>query len=142
MAQRGKAISVKVSRLKVIKALSSALDKVEKEYKAWKKAEEAYQKAEEKYRKDIAKIAISQYAKAENIRVNTRWNGVVNVDFDIPANLIALPQEPQRDSSVKCVNEYEYNSQADEISNAIRILEMSDEEIVSTSTYQAVARYL
>jgi hypothetical protein len=30
----------------------------------------------------------------------------------------------------------------EEMSNAIRILKMTDEEVVSTSTYQAVARYL
>ena len=30
----------------------------------------------------------------------------------------------------------------DEIENAIRILKMTDEETVSTSTYNAIARYL
>jgi hypothetical protein len=29
-----------------------------------------------------------------------------------------------------------------EIQNAIRVLSMSDEEVVSTSTYQSVSRYL
>jgi hypothetical protein len=30
----------------------------------------------------------------------------------------------------------------EEIENAIRILKMTDEEVVSTSTYNAIARYL
>jgi hypothetical protein len=40
------------------------------------------------------------------------------------------------------MNEYEYRSQKEEIENAIRILKMTDEEVVNTSTYNAVARYL
>jgi hypothetical protein len=40
------------------------------------------------------------------------------------------------------MNEYQYKEQKEEIENAIRILKMTDEEVVSTSTYQAVARYL
>jgi len=30
----------------------------------------------------------------------------------------------------------------EEISNAIRILQLTDEEVVSTSTYNSIARYL
>jgi hypothetical protein len=33
-------------------------------------------------------------------------------------------------------------SMKEEIENAIRILKMTDEEVVSTSTYNAIARYL
>jgi hypothetical protein len=40
------------------------------------------------------------------------------------------------------MNEYEYRNQKEEIANAIRILKMTDEEVVNTSTYNAVARYL
>lgn len=36
----------------------------------------------------------------------------------------------------------DYNDRVKEIQNAIRILEMSDEEVVNTSTYQSVSRYL
>ena len=35
-----------------------------------------------------------------------------------------------------------YLEQKEEIQNAIRILQMTDEETVNTSTYNAVARYL
>jgi hypothetical protein len=35
-----------------------------------------------------------------------------------------------------------YLEQKQEIENAIRILKMTDEEVVNTSTYNAIARYL
>jgi hypothetical protein len=40
------------------------------------------------------------------------------------------------------MNEWQYKEQKEEIENAIRILKMTDEEVVNTSTYNAVARYL
>jgi hypothetical protein len=51
-----------------------------------------------------------------------------------------LPKEPVKDFESMSI--YNYREQKEEISNAIRILKMTDEETVSTSTYQAVARYL
>jgi hypothetical protein len=40
------------------------------------------------------------------------------------------------------MNVHTYRDMKDEISNAIRILKMTDEETVSTSTYNSIARYL
>lgn len=140
MARNGKAISVKVATVKVIKALENALAKLESDYKAQENNEAKFRKLEEKYAKDVAKLALAQIAKAQNLRANKRWNGTINVDFDLPAGTFELPDEPKREH--KMMGHYEYEQQKEEISNAIRILKMTDEEVVSTSTYQAVARYL
>jgi len=51
-----------------------------------------------------------------------------------------MPKEPTKDYLV--LHQHSYLEQKQEIENAIRILKMTDEETVSTSTYQAVARYL
>jgi hypothetical protein len=40
------------------------------------------------------------------------------------------------------MSQWQYKEMVDEIENAIRILKMTDEETVNTSTYNAVARYL
>ena len=40
------------------------------------------------------------------------------------------------------MHQHSYNEQKREIENAIRILKMTDEETVNTSTYNAVAQYL
>lgn len=140
MASRGKAISVKIATGKVIKALESALAKLESDYKAQADNEAKFKKAQEKHNKDVAKLALAHIAKATDLSATKRWNGTINVDFNLPAGVITIPDEPQRDFVTMGRHEYEQNKE--EISNAIRILKMTDEEVVSTSTYQAVARYL
>ena len=140
MAQRGKAINVKVARTKVIKALEETLDKLEKAWAKDEKARKEYEKAETEYNKKVAELALKQMAKAENIRVNTRWNGEINVDFNLPAGSIKMPKEVE--GVERTLWKHDYENQKREMENAIRILKLSDEEVVSTSTYQAVAQYL
>lgn len=138
---RGKAISVKIPTQKVIKALETRLAELEANYKKQDENEAKYQKAYEKWQKEIAKWAVAQFGKAENIRTNYRtYSETLNVDFDIKTKDSDFPKEPERD--FEQIHRHEYNSQKEEMSNAIRILKMTDEEVVNTSTYNAVARYL
>ena len=138
---KAKAINVKVATVKVIKALEEALARLEKAYSTQEANEAKYDKARKAYNKEIAKLAIAQIAKAENIRTSYRsWNNTLNVDFDLTIAPADLPKEPERDFDT--VSQYEYRDQKQELENAIRILKMTDEEVVSTSTYNAIARYL
>ena len=138
---RGKAISVKIPTERVIKALEASLAKLEADYTNQEANEAKYNKAMEKWRKEVAKFAMDRFAKAENLRTNYRsWNKTLNVDFDITVNESDFPKEPERDYVT--LHQHSYNEQKEEISNAIRILKMTDEEVVNTSTYNAVARYL
>jgi hypothetical protein len=142
MASRGKAISVKIATPKVIKALESALSKLELDYTSQEANEAKFQKANEKYKKEMVSYAIANIKKAENFRTNFRsWNGTLNIDFDLTGlSESDLPTSPERDFEV--MGRHDYTSQKEEIANAIRILKMTDEEVVNTSTYNAVARYL
>jgi len=139
---RGKAISVKIPTARVIKALETKLAELEKNYANQETNEAKFQKAYEKWNKDLGKFAMDKFAKAQNIRTNYRsWNGTLNVDFDITGlSPSDLPVEPQRD--FEQIHKHTYNEQKEEMANAIRILKMTDEEVVNTSTYNAVARYL
>ena len=139
---RQKAISVKIATPKVIKALEEALATLEVNYTSQEANEAKYQKAYEKYKKELIDYAVANIKKAENFRTNFRsWNGTLNIDFDLTGlSESALPKEPSKDFESMSI--YNYREQKEEISNAIRILKMTDEETVSTSTYQAVARYL
>ena len=141
MATRGKAISVKIATPKVIKALESALAKLELDYTSQEAKEAKYQKALEAWRKEIGEWAIANFSKAENLRTNYRsWNKTLNVDFDIIVSEKDFPTEPEKD--FEQIHQHTYREQKEEISNAIRMLKMTDEETVSTSTYNAIARYL
>jgi hypothetical protein len=139
---RGKAISVKIATPKVIKALESALAKLELDYTSQEANEAKYNKAMEKWKKEVSAYAIANIKKAENFRTNFRsWNGTPNIDFDLTGlSESDLPKEPTKDFESMSV--YNYREQKEEIANAIRILKMTDEEVVNTSTYNAVARYL
>ena len=138
---RGKAISVKISTPKVIKALEGALAKLELDYTSQEANEAKYQKEYEKYRKELIAYATANIKKAENFRTNFRsWNNQLNIDFDLTVAESELPKCPER--NFEQMQSHQYREQKEELSNAIRILKMTDEEVVNTSTYNAVARYL
>ena len=142
MATRGKAIQVKIPTAKVIKALEQALNKLELDWTSQEANEAKYEKAMEKWRKELQEFAIANIKKAENFRTNYRsYNNRLNIDYDIIVTKESqLPVEPEREHEI--LRQHEYREQKDEITNAIRILKMTDEEVVNTSTYNAVARYL
>ena len=140
MARNGKAINVKIATTKVIKALETKLAQLQKDKANQATNEEKFNKAHEKWSKDVAKLALGAIAKAENLSANLRYNGMINVDFNLPKGAIDLPAEPQKDFDT--YHEWQYKEMVDEIENALRILKMTDEEVVSTSTYNAIARYL
>jgi sulfite reductase alpha subunit-like flavoprotein len=141
MATRSKAISVKIATPKVIKALEASLAKLEADYLIQDALEVKYQKAYEKWKKDLIEYAVTNIKKAENFRTNYRsWSNTLNIDFDLTVAEKDLPKEPSKD--FETIGHHTYREQKEEMQNAIRILKMTDEEVVSASTYQAVARYL
>ena len=138
---RQKAISVKIATSKVIKALETKLAQIKKDYASQEENEAKFGKVLEKYNKAIIKYALDNVAKATNVRTNLRsYCNTLNVDFDLDVTAKDYPKCPERDFEV--LAKWRYDEMVEEIENAIRILKMTDEEVVSTSTYNAIARYL
>jgi septal ring factor EnvC (AmiA/AmiB activator) len=138
---RGKAISVKIPTQRVITALETKLAELNKNYANQEANEAKYTKAFEKYKKELIAYATANIKKAENFRTNFRsWNNTLNIDFDLTVSESDLPKCPERDFEQLSV--HTYREMKEEMENAIRILKMTDEEVVNTSTYNAVARYL
>jgi len=138
---RGKAIQVKIPTAKVIKALETRLAKLEADYTKQDENEAKFQKKLEAWKKEIGKWAIANFSKAQDLRTNYRqWNKTLNVDFDIIVSEKDFPAEPVKD--YEQIHQHSYREMKDEMENAIRILKMTDEETVSASTYNAIARYL
>ena len=138
---RGKAISVKIPTARVIKALEASLAKLEADYASQEANEAKYEKARKAWQKEVSDYAVANIKKAENFRTNYRsWNNTLNIDYDLTVSEKDLPKEPSKDFVT--MHQHTYNEQKEEIQNAIRILKMTDEEVVNTSTYNAVARYL
>jgi hypothetical protein len=138
---RGKAISVKIPTQRVIKALETKLAQLNKDFASQEANEAKYNKQVEAWKKEIGKWAIANFSKAENLRTNYRsWNNNLNVDFDITCKAGDFPAEPEKDFEV--IHTHQYNEMKEDITNALTILKMTDEETVNASTMKQIARYL
>ena len=142
MARRNdRTINVKIPTVKVIAALESKLTQIKGDYIKQDDNEKKYQKQMETWRKQVIKFAMDNVSKAENLRTNYRaWNSTLNVDFDLIVSQEGFPKEPSRDYEM--INSHAYEEMVEEINSNIRILKLTDEEVVSTSTYNSIARYL
>jgi predicted nucleic acid-binding protein len=137
----GRTINVKIPTVKVIKALETKLAQIKADYAKQDELEDKYQKQIETWKKQVVKFAIDNISKAENLRTNYRqWSNNLNVDFDLNVSNLDFPKEPQR--NYESMNSHAFQDTVEEIENAIRILKLTDEEVVSTSTYNSIAKYL
>jgi translation initiation factor 2 beta subunit (eIF-2beta)/eIF-5 len=134
-------ITVKVATSKVIKALEGTLAKLEKDYTSQEANEAKYEKSREKWRKEIGEWAIANFSKATNLRTSYRsYSNTLNVDFDIITKESAFPVEPEKDYEV--IHSHTYREMKEDITNALTILKMTDEETVNASTMKQIAKYL
>jgi hypothetical protein len=126
-------ITVKVQTKKVIAALEKKL----KEMKAFPALYEKYIKELEKWDKMvIASLDVSSWKMAHKDTVgHARSTESVTARFTIPADLIAKRPEPVE-------HRYRIDDDINEVENAIRILKMTDEEMVSASTFKAISKFL
>ncbi len=138
---RAKAINVKIPTVRVIAGLEQALATLEADYASQEANEAKYEIARKAWQKALIDYAVANISKAENFRTNYRhWSNNLNIDFDLTVTEKEMPAEPEKDFETIHLNTYRESKK--EISNAIRLLKMTDEEVVSTSTYNAIAQYL
>jgi hypothetical protein len=136
-----RAITVKVATPKVIKALETRLATLEKDYASQEANEAKFVKAQTAWKKQIGEWAIANFSKAENLRTSYRsWNNTLNVDFDIITKEGTFPTEPERD--FEQIHQHTYREMKEDITNALTILKMTDEETVNASTMKQIAKYL
>jgi hypothetical protein len=136
-----RAITVKVATPKVIKALETKLAQVKKDYAEQGANEAKYEKARKAWQKAVGEFAIKNIKSAENFRTSYRsWNKTLNVDFDLTINESEFPTEPERNFTT--MHQHTYNEMVEDITNALTILKMTDEETVNASTMKQIARYL
>jgi hypothetical protein len=138
---RAKAINVKIATPKIITALEASLAKLEADYATQEANEAKYLKAVEKWKAEVFDFAMANVKKSFNLRTNYRtYNNTLNIDFDLTVSEKDMPAEPER--NFEYIHASTYRESKKELSNAIRILKMTDEETVNTSTYNAVSEYL
>lgn len=148
-----KGISVKVARVKVLEALMSKLDDMEYEQAQYDIALKQYEEDTVKWKDAVAQIAFANFditsTNKKNVAIRN-WSGddITRVEVEVYVDNNKLPDEPQRPK-----NPFEsrghgrnyiggFDDRKADILNAIRILQLSDEDTVNTATYASVAKYL
>jgi hypothetical protein len=135
-----RAISVKVATPKVIKALETKLESIKENYANQDKLEAEFQTALTAWNKSLADYAMSKIAEATNIRTSVHtWKNTMNIDFDVPTTG-EFPEMPVR--NFEQLHQHTYRETVEEITNALNILRMTDEETVNASTMKQIASYL
>jgi len=154
MGSRNRTLTVKVPRTKLVEALTKAANDR-------RKSIAEHDKAVDKWKSEMAAAEKDFFARVKSGRVKTNrvnmshreaWQPYdptgkrekeldVTITFSVPATAMKLPEKPEQEYKE---SRYGWNIKEDieEIENAIRILNLSTDEFVSTSTYKSVAQFL
>jgi hypothetical protein len=136
-----RAITVKVATPKVINALQAKLDKINSDYANQEQFEAEFQVELKAWNTSLFEYAKSKIDTATNLRTNYRtYNNTLNIDFDVLTNGTDFPKQPER--NFEQLHQYAYKEMVEEITNALSILKMTDEETVNASTMKSIAKYL
>jgi len=139
MASRS--ITVKVATPKVIAALEAKLAQIQNDFVNQYELEEKFQQNLRAWNKALTEYALANIDKAENFRTSYRsWSNSLNIDFDVDTKGKDFPAQPERD--FEQIHRHSYNEMVQEITNALSILKMTDEETVNASTMKSIAKYL
>lgn len=131
---------VKLPVPKVKETLEKRLAKVKKDYATQEVNEKAYNKAMDKWRKEVNLLVPKLIKDATDTRFNVRYDGALNVEFNIPKGEYELPTEPTRD--YETLHQWQYKETVEEIEQAIRVLEMCEDTHVSASFTKSISKYL
>jgi hypothetical protein len=143
-----RSIAVRIKTEKVIASLEASLEKMRKEKESEKALKEKYDKDYEAWLEKVKKYALSmpKPKDTKNVTVgsthyhlraeatNSYW---VEVRHEVPADKV-----PPRPEQPTVISDWEYREAVDNIENALRLLRMTDQEEVSTGTYNKIAQYL
>lgn len=132
-----KSVNVRVPKAKLLKALKDALAVKVKEKADYDKTEKAREQQIADIKKSIVTLVKSGKLTVKEVTFPYSYRSeptkTVEVTFNHKFTL------PEKDTNF---HEHTNNNAQEELGNAIRVLELSDEEYVRTSSYGAVARYL
>ena len=140
----GKSLQVKVKVSTLISALEKALSEREKRYKEQEAEQAKYEKACEAYNLAVLKLIKAGKGKVTEASRN-HWYGhnknknevSFSVTVTIPRGLVgAEPEQPE------AYPDWRWKNDKEEITQAIRVLKMTEQEFVSASTYKSISQYL
>jgi hypothetical protein len=143
-----RSIAVRIKTEKVIASLEASLEKMRKEKESERALREKYDKDYQAWLEKVKKYALSmpKPKDTKNVMVgSTHYNLrsiatktiTVEVRHEVPVDKV-----PPRPESPTVISDWEFRDAVDNIENALRLLRMTDQEEVSTGTYNKIAQYL
>ncbi len=138
-----KSLNLKIKKAKLITTLEAKLKELEADFKNNDKKKAQYDKEMEAYTAAILKLVKSGKATLESADEN-RWYGnqrkttkEFSVTVSIPKSLV--PEKPEQPETYE---DYRWRNDKEAITNALRMLGLSDDEYVSANTLRSVSEYL
>jgi hypothetical protein len=143
-----RSIAVRIKTEKVIASLEASLEKMRKEKESEKALKEKYDKDYEAWLEKVKKYALSMPKPKDtkgvtvgsthyHLRAIATKAYTVEVRYEVPVDKV-----PPRPEEPKVISDWEYRDAVENIENALRLLNMTDQEEVSTGTYNKIAQYL
>lgn len=133
--------TIRIERSKMIEVLKAAVATREATVQSSKDADKKYEKDVEKYNAALLKAVKS--GKLEVVQVNPfnpYYRNSVDRQFDVRfiiPNSIDIPQRDQVDGNV-----YQLETEIEQISQTIRLLELSDDAYVPATLYKSITKFL
>ena len=148
----GKGINIKVSKDKLVTALKEKLSEVCLNQSLYEKAVKTHKDDWKDYQDAVKKIALKNLNLVTDV-TKSRWQSddtLTVFEITVKVDNTKLPTEPEeptppyrggRGHGRNYVSN-DYDDSVADLTNAIRMLELSDEDVVSTATYASVSRFL
>jgi len=141
----GKSLQVKVKTSVLVKALEEAKAVREKRYATQEQEQAKYEKAVEAYNLAVVKLIKAGKGTVEEASRNewherhnkTKGKMAFSVTLLLPVG--SLPDEPKQPEAYP---KWHFERDLEEIGNAIRVLNLTDQEFVNASTMASVSKFL
>lgn len=132
-------LNVKIKKDKVITALRKTLAEKRSAKENYAKAHAKWEKEHKAWQKAVAK-KVGKNAVPDEVEIrNYHYQGdkvKVEMTYFVKLDNLKEPEQPER------LNDWQIKEAVEEIENAIRMLEMCDDDVINTSTYKAISQYL
>lgn len=135
-------ITIKVPTAKLLAQLEAKLTEMDKERDSYATRKAAYNKTITDWEQAVITKAKKSLSSASNTSVSMNHWGASTIKVEFIFTPDNLPARPKYEDLVDPNTSYKWKEDYEELSQAIRLLKMTDDEVVSTATYRSVTRFL
>jgi hypothetical protein len=140
-----KSLNLKIKKAKLVSTLSAKLKDLETDFKTNPTKQDKYEKDLEDWTANIIKLIKNGKASIDDADENHYYGNhrgrakakTFSVTVSIPKALV--PSAPEKPALYE---EYRFRNDKEAITNALRMLELSDDEYVSAGTVRSISEYL